>query len=178
MNNEDVIVMIAFLVLSMIRVKFFEVKYTFYILFSVFLFLLLRTFILLSYDRWMERKIMKTQLEKIFEDSFEDINILTRINVYKQTKIKQDFPKDDERHSENYELIQKSSITISSLLLISLFCLYISDRKFYKDLHKILLGIFIIIAAEMYFTFSVSFNLENNNIKGLRQKLLDSLINS
>jgi len=121
---------------------------------------------------------MKTQLEKIFEDSFEAINILTRINVYKQTKIKQDFPKDDERHKENYELIQKSSITISSLLLISLFCLYISDRKFYKDLHKILLGIFIIIAAEMYFVFSVSFNLENNNIKGLRQKLLDSLINS
>ena len=75
--------------------------------------------------------------------------------------------------------LQTTSYFIGFLgLLISLFCLYISDRKFYKDLHKILLGIFIIIAAEMYFVFSVSFNLENNNIKGLRQKLLDSLINS
>ena len=86
MNNEEVIALIAFLVCSMIRVKFFEAKYTFYILFSVFLFLLLRTFILLSYDRWMERKIMKSQIEKIFEDSFEDINILSKIHSEKHVK--------------------------------------------------------------------------------------------
>mgnify|MGYP006088998573 CR=1 FL=1 len=177
MNNEEVIALMAFLACSMIRVKFFEAKYTFYILFSVFLFLLLRTVILLSYDRWMERKIMKTQVEKIFEDSFEDINIFSKIHSEKDVT-KEDFPKDDERHKENHSLIEKSSIVFSSLLAISLFCLYFSDRKFYKDLHKIMLGIFIIIAAEMYFTFSVSFNLENNNIKGLRQKVLDKLINS
>ena len=90
----------------------------------------------------------------------------------------EDFPKDEKRKENNKKLMEKSLIVFSVLLFISLICLYVIDNKFYKDFHKMFFGIGIILAAEAYFSYSVSSNIENDTIKGVRQEILDKIINN
>lgn len=174
MNTNEVLALNSLLILFIIRLRFFNIRYFYFTLVSLFLFSLIRIFALLSYDKWLDRQILKNQIEKLVDECLSDIDDVTTLT---STEVSNDvFEKDEKRKNQNKKLIEKSSITFAVLLLLSLICLYVTDNKFYKDFDKLIIGIIIILATEFFFSYSVSSNIENDTIKGVRQEILDKII--
>lgn len=176
MNTNEVLGTMALLVLIIIRLILYDLRYFYYTIVSLFLFALLRLFALLSYDKWLDRQIINNQVEKIINECLVDVDDITTLTSTDVSN--EEFPNDNKRKENNNKLIEKSSIVISSFLVLSLICLYFIDNKFYKDFYKIILSIGVILGAEFYFSYSISSNIENDTIKGVRQKILDKIIKS
>lgn len=174
MNTNEVLALCSLIVLFIVRLRFFEIKYFYYTLVTVFTIGLLRIFAILSYDKWLDRKIINDQLDKILDETIIDVDDVTTLTSTDINKI--EFPEDEKRKQENKRLIEKSSIVFAVLLSISLVCLYVIDVSFYRDMYKILFGVIILLAAEFYFSYSVSSNIENDTIKGVRQQIIDKII--
>lgn len=176
MNTNELLALGILLILLTVRLALYKIRHFFYTLSALFLFGLLRILVFMSYDKWLDRQIISNQLDKLIDESIQNIDDVTTLTSTDVTN--EEFPKDEKRKENNKKLIEKSLIVFSVLLLMSLICLYVSDNKFYKDFDKIIFRIAIILAAEAYFSYSVSSNIENDTIKGVRQEILDKIINS
>lgn len=173
MNRDDVIVFNILLIVTIVRLKLYGIEKFFTLMVFLSLLILLKTIVMITYDSWLNDIITKKQLKRTFDYEFDDINDITTLS--ERSSITKKFPDDDKTKDENRSLLIRT-ISIVTVLFIALMYVIYAYFDFNTIIKNIIISSAILILAEMYFLYMMSEESIKTNIDGLKQTLIDKII--
>jgi len=173
MNEE---LLICYLLISgflVIRLKFYGMVPFFQTLLSVFILISLGTVMYLVYDIWLGKKISDSQIQNLFDRTYEDINNLTTLHKIKDVS-EPPFPNDTKDDERNKKLIRDSLLVGLLPAFGILIVLYKLDENFRASAYKALLSIFILYTVELYFSWAITSDFKGEGLEILRHDIVKS----
>ena len=173
MNRDDVIVFNILIIVTILRLKLYGIEKFFTLMVFLSLLILLKTIVMITYDNWLNDIITKKQLKRTFDYEFDDINDITTLS--ERSSITKKFPDDDKTKDENRSLLIRTISIVTVLFVVLLYVIY-AYFDFNTIIKNIIISSAILISAEMYFLYTMSEESIKTNIDGLKQSLIDKII--
>ena len=174
--NEHILIPYCIIGISIfIRTIYFDFISTIHLLLSSSVLIALGTIIFLFYDTWLEDKISEKDLKRIINNTYKDIDNITKITKDKDLKepeFKED-AKDDER---NKKLVRDSFIIGFGSLGVFVLLLYMVDKNFYYNFYRTLLSIIIIYIVEIYFSRLIFTDFRGEGYENIRHDIINKIL--